>query len=223
MDRLTRALVESAVEVFQPPGPVIEIGSYQVEGDRYANLRPLFPRRHYLGCDMRQGPGVDRVERLEALTFSDGCAGTVLCLNVIEHAWDFRKGVEEIHRITAPGGLALLSSAFNFRIHAHPDDYWRFTPRAMELLFKDFEGVLYGWQGSDKMPRLVFALGIKRSCDTLAEKADSWRRGTLGLWRQRPSLRARLGAIPAGLLVGRKHLQAIRQWGRLTICVSPRG
>ena len=33
LDALTRALVESAVAVFQPPPPVLEIGSLQVQGE----------------------------------------------------------------------------------------------------------------------------------------------------------------------------------------------
>jgi len=110
LDALTRALVESAVAVFDPPGPVLEIGSLQVQGEAVGDLRTLFPGAQYVGCDMIDGPGVDRVERLESLAFADGWAGTVLCLNVLEHAWDFRQGMEEIRRVTAPGTAAAVGS-----------------------------------------------------------------------------------------------------------------
>ena len=60
------------------PGPVFEFGSFQVEGQLdYADLRSLFPGKAYVGCDMRPGPGVDRVEDVSAINLPDGAAGTV--------------------------------------------------------------------------------------------------------------------------------------------------
>ena len=223
MDKLTRALVASAVEVFRPPGPVVEIGSLQVDADESVNLRPLFPGRQYVGCDMRPGPGVDRVERLEALSFPDGYAGTVLCLNVIEHAWDFRKGVEEIVRVTAPGGLALMTTAFAIRVHGYPEDYWRFTPRAMERLFEAFPSHLYGWQSHEKDPHLVLALGLKAEPDDLDELAAAWRRAALARWDERPPLRVRIGAAFGGAMFGKRHFRTLRHFSELSIRVGRPG
>jgi hypothetical protein len=45
--------------------PVVEIGSFQVPSqEEYADMRPS-SRKEYIGCDMRPGPGVDRVENVE--------------------------------------------------------------------------------------------------------------------------------------------------------------
>ena len=220
MDALTRALVESAVAVFDPPGPVLEIGSLQVQGEAVGDLRSLFPGKPYVGCDMTDGPGVDRVERLEALSFGDGWAGTVLCLNVLEHAWDFRRGAEEILRVTAPGGLALVTTVFEFHVHAYPEDYWRFTPRAMERLFEGFPSVLFGWQGHPKTPRLVFALGLKRGREGLGDLAGAWRRETLTRWTERPPLCDRLRAAVGGALFGKRGFRAVRYWRDLAIEVG---
>ena len=220
MDTLTRALVESMVEVFNPPGPVVEIGALQVDGDEAINLRPLFPGRAYTGCDMRPGPGVDQIEQLEALSFSNGHAGTVLCLNVLEHAWEMRRGVEELHRVTAPGGLALATTVFAFHVHGYPEDYWRFTPRAMERLFAGFDSCLYGWQGHPKMPRAVFVLGLKSRPGDLSQRAEAWRRGALARWRDRPSVLGFVGASLAGGLFGKGNFRAMRHLRDLTVCVG---
>jgi len=222
VDALTRALVESACAVFEPPGPVLEIGSLQVQAGGVGDLRPLFADRKFIGCDMMPGPGVDRVERLEALSFADDSAGTVLCLNVFEHAWDFRRGAEEIRRVTAPGGLALVTAPFEFHIHAYPEDYWRFTPRALERLFEGFESVLYGWQGHPKTPRLVFALGLRRPPPGLDDLAEEWRRETLRRWTERPPLVDRVRAAVGGLVFGRRGFRHVRHWRDLTVRVSPR-
>jgi len=223
MDALTRALVESAKAVFDPPGPVLEIGSLQVQGEAVGDLRPLFPGKEYVGCDMQTGPGVDRIERLESLSLPDGWAGTVLCLNVFEHAWDFRRGAEEIRRVTAPGGLALVVTLFEFHIHAYPEDYWRFTPRALERLFDGFGSVLYGWQGHPKTPRLVFALGLKASPENLEELAEQWRSETLVRWTERPPLWDRVRAGVGGALLGKRGFRRIRHWRDLVIHVGAVG
>ena len=222
MDALTRGLVESAVEVFDLPGPVLEIGSRQVQGEQVGNLRSLFAGKEYVGCDMMDGPGVDRVERLEALSFEDGWAGTVLCLNVFEHAWDFRKGAQEILRVTAPHGFALVTTVFEFHVHAYPEDYWRFTPRAMERLLDGFPSVLFGWQGHAKTPRHVFALGLKEPNERLGDLAEAWRRETLRRWTERPALWDRLRAGVGGALFGKRGFRTIRHWRDLAIEVGGR-
>jgi SAM-dependent methyltransferase len=222
LDALSRALVESMVAVFSPADPVLEIGSRQVQAPGVGDLRPLFGGKTYVGCDMEPGPGVDRVERIEALSFPDGWASLVLCLNVFEHAWDFRKGMEEIHRVTAPHGLALVVTAFEFHVHGYPEDYWRFTPRALERLFERFDSVLCGWQGHPKRPRLVFALGFRTCREGLEALAERWRRETLARWKEGSSGWDRFRSAAGGLLFGSRAFRALRHWRDLTIRVSER-
>jgi len=222
VDALTKSLVEAAVAVFQPPDPVVEIGSLLVQDRAVGDLRPFFAGREFIGCDMQPGPGVDRVERLEALSFADGFAGTVLCLNVFEHAWEFWRGAQEIARITRPGGLALVTAPFEFHIHAYPDDYFRFTPRGLARLMGGFRSVIYGWQGHPKTPRLVFAGGIKGERPDLAALAESWRRETLARWTEYPPLWDRFRAAVGGGLFGKRGFRTVRHWRDLTVETSAR-
>ena len=76
-----KAFVQLIAETFDCPAPVYEFGSYQVEGQvEYADLRATFKGKNYVGCDMRPGPGVDRVEDVSNISIGDGEAGTVLCI-----------------------------------------------------------------------------------------------------------------------------------------------
>jgi SAM-dependent methyltransferase len=222
LDALTRALVESVVAVFNPPDPVLEIGSLQVQEGAVGDLRAIFAGRQFVGCDMQAGPGVDRVERLEALTLPDGWAGTVLCLNVFEHAWDFHRGAAEILRVTRPGGLALITAPFEFHIHAYPDDYWRFTPQALARLMGGFESVIGGWQGHPKTPRLVFALGLRSRPADLAALAAAWKRETFDRWQEYPPLWDRFRAAVGGTLFGKRGFRGVRHWRDLAIEVAER-
>lgn len=51
-----------------------------------------------------------------------------LCLNTLEHVYDARFVLREIRRVLKPGGIVHITVPFIFRIHAHPDDYFRATP-----------------------------------------------------------------------------------------------
>jgi SAM-dependent methyltransferase len=63
----------------------------------------------------------------------------VVCTEVLEHTLQPFDAVKEIKRILKPGGVALVSVPYNFRIHGPLPDCWRFTEHGLRALFKDFE------------------------------------------------------------------------------------
>lgn len=133
MDRVCNAWVRRLSELVDFPGPIVEFGSLwrlsyvASDGTNVYDLRPLFPGKEYVGCDLRRGHGVDRVEDMARTTLDTASVGTILCLNVIEHVRDPIRAVEECRRILRPGGLIVLQSLFHFHLHGLPRDYWRFT------------------------------------------------------------------------------------------------
>jgi SAM-dependent methyltransferase len=157
-----KAFCRLVAETFDCPGPVFEFGAYQVEGQEgYADLRSLFPGREYVGCDMRPGPGVDRVEDVTAIRLPDGSAGTVLCIETFEHVFEVRRAFDEVFRILKPGGMFVITSPLNFRIHGYPDDYWRMTPSCLRRMLEPYGGRISGYQGYRAFPHTVMGLGIK--------------------------------------------------------------
>jgi SAM-dependent methyltransferase len=157
-----RAFVAAAAEVFPLAGPVFEFGSYVVPGQEHiGDLRGLFHGRKYVGCDMREGPGVDRVEDLGRLTIADDSLPTVVCVETLEHVFEVRRAVDEIIRVLAPGGIVMISTPFNFYLHNYPGDYWRLTPSCLQGLLAPLGATAVGWQGVDSFPHTVFALGCK--------------------------------------------------------------
>jgi len=157
-----KAFCRLAAQAFDCPGPVYEFGSYQVEGQvDYANLRGLFPGKTYVGCDFRQGPGVDRVEDVTAINLPDASVGTVLCIETFEHVFDVHKAFDEVFRVLKPGGLFLITSPFNFRIHGYPDDYWRMTPSCLRRKLSPYGARLSGYQGHVNFPHTVMAVAMK--------------------------------------------------------------
>lgn len=161
-----REFVAIAARAFKLLGPVYEFGSYLVEGqgDR-GDLRGLFAGRDYIGCDMRPGPGVDRLEDLARLNLPDGAAGTIVCVDTLEHVFEIGRAVDEMIRVLAPGGVMLIAVPFNFYIHNHPSDYWRLTPSCLDRLLAPLDAVVVGSQGMEPSPHTVFAIGAKAPVD----------------------------------------------------------
>jgi len=104
--------------------PIYEIGSYRVEGqETFADLRSFFPGKIYVGCDLRDGLGVDRVEDVHNLKIRSDSIGTVLIFDTLEHVENVHRAMEEIHRVLKPGGMVIMSSVMKFPIHDYPSDY----------------------------------------------------------------------------------------------------
>jgi SAM-dependent methyltransferase len=170
-----KAFCRLVAETFDCPGPVFEFGSYQVDGQEgYANLRALFANKSYVGCDMRPGPGVDRVEDVTAISLPDESAGTVLCIETFEHVFDVSKAFDEIFRLLKPGGIFVITSPLNFRIHGYPDDYWRMTPNCLRRQLSPYAARVSGYQGYHAFPHTVMGIGLKApvtlDCVTRLEK-----------------------------------------------------
>jgi hypothetical protein len=66
--------------------PIYEFGSFQVPSQvDFADLRPLFRHKEYVGCDMREGIGVDKILNLHDIDIPAESVGTVLCFDTLEH------------------------------------------------------------------------------------------------------------------------------------------
>lgn len=51
-----------------------------------------------------------------------------ISFNTLEHVYDASALVAEMHRVLKPGGEIHICVPWMFRIHGHPDDYFRATP-----------------------------------------------------------------------------------------------
>ena len=162
MHRLVHLFVKAVAAELPIQGPVVEIGSFQVEGqEEIADLRPFFPGLSYVGVDVRPGTGVDRIEDACALSFAEGSIGTVLMMETLEHISDPARALAEVRRTLRPDGLFVLSTPFALQIHEYPNDYWRFTPAAYDLMLETLGPRLTGSIGPEKDPLFVFGIAFR--------------------------------------------------------------
>jgi len=205
MNHFLFGVARAITETFTLPEPILEIGSYQVEGqERVANLRSLFPGREYLGVDMRPGPGVDRVADVEALPLPDASIGTVITFNTFEHVRRFWRGFDEIHRVLRPDGVLIVSCPFHFHIHNYPHDYWRFTPAAFEFLLDRYPNKIIGWHGARKRPWGIWAAAFREGRTAITPEQYQRYRSLMAKYAHEPPqswsrrLRYRLASLVGG-------------------------
>lgn len=175
-----RQFVKIVSETIPIREPIYEFGALQVPGQvGWADLRPFFPDREYVGCDMQEGPGVDRILDLHDIDLPSESVGTVLALDTLEHVEYPHRALEEIYRVLRPGGVAVISSVMDFPIHDYPFDYWRFTPKAFESLLRAFEHSFVGSAGRPDFPHTVVGIGFKSKSgppEDFFGRFDEWKR-----------------------------------------------
>jgi len=81
--------------------------------------------------------GIDVVGDILNLSFKDESFDTVISTQVLEHVEKPWIMVKEIQRILRKDGICILTAPFLVPYHADPCDYFRYTKKGIESLFKN--------------------------------------------------------------------------------------
>jgi len=97
-----------------------------------------------VGVDMQEGDGVDFVADLENWTetrryLRPGSFAHIECRSVLEHSRRPWLMAATIERLLMQGGTLDVSAPFVWRVHARPNDYFRYTTEAIRELFPGIE------------------------------------------------------------------------------------
>lgn len=123
--------VARQVAHLQPEGPVLEVGSYDVNG----SVRDLFPDP-YLGVDLRPGPGVDLVADA-GMTELERKFNALVCVETLEHCRYPVDVLANMCRAALPGAVFIGTWPFLFPLHDYPSDYWRATPEGFKVALEE--------------------------------------------------------------------------------------
>jgi len=215
MRRAINTSIRLFSEIFNPRGPVAELGSYYSPGyENICDLRRYFKGREYIGCDIRRGYGVDRIEDAQALSFCSGSIGTVLLFEILEHLPSPEKALSEAWRVLSDHGLLALSVPFNYRLHGFPTDYWRFTASGVYSLLSGFENKVVFTLGPRLKPAFVFAVAAKTASADFVEKKAQFQSAVYKTFQQ-SRFRGHISVFKErardffGHLLGRAELSAI--------------
>ncbi|MEK7467385.1 MAG: class I SAM-dependent methyltransferase [Planctomycetota bacterium] len=73
----------------------------------------------------------------DRLPYDDASIDSELCCNVLEHIYNHRHLLREMHRILKPGGALVGFVPFLYVYHPDPQDYFRYTSTALVRLLED--------------------------------------------------------------------------------------
>jgi SAM-dependent methyltransferase len=117
---------------------------------------------YLLGFDEGQVTNVEYPEyNLLNLPFEDGEFDAVVSDQVLEHVEGCPcDAIDESFRVLKKGGISLHTTCFFNPIHAAPNDFWRFTPNALELLAKKHAKVMDSGGWGNPLVWLFCAIGL---------------------------------------------------------------
>ena len=114
-------------------------GRTLVVGAGLEDYSALIPSTHELiTTDIFRSPQTNTVADAHNLPFNDNSFDSYVAIEVLEHLQSPIKAATEIHRVLKPGGVAILSVPFLFRVHGDPNDFQRLTRSGLQVLFEDF-------------------------------------------------------------------------------------
>jgi SAM-dependent methyltransferase len=61
---------------------------------------------------------------------------TVLCLNTLEHIFNYEQFLSESKRVLKPKGKIVLAVPFLVQVHPSPKDYFRYSEQALKRMFE---------------------------------------------------------------------------------------
>ncbi len=155
----TIRFVRCVRETFDLRGPVHEYGMATLAAPLAATGN-LSADAEAEGANARRADWTESLDDLTHLPFASGTAGTVACLNVLQHAAEPGAVAAEMIRLLAPGGVLLVCSCTGGQA-ASADLLWRPAPHAFQTLTAPLDATLIGWQGPEGNPHGIYAIGAK--------------------------------------------------------------
>lgn len=115
-------------------GAVLDVG-----GTKNAAYQKLFKGdAAFTVMNISEQYGYDvKADAEEPFPFPDASFDHVLLLNVLELLYDYRLTLAECRRVLKPGGTIVCVNPFLVQVHHNPDDYFRFTDKALRRIFEE--------------------------------------------------------------------------------------
>lgn len=137
---------------------VLELGSGRPVNGRYLySARCFFDDSNTFVCSDIDPSFGHRV--VDVTTLAEAAAyDVILCLNVLEHVYDFHAAVARMFQALKPGGRLALFLPGYYPLHDEPHDYWRFTEHAIRRLLAPHAIVAFRRRGLRQYPIAYFAV-----------------------------------------------------------------
>ncbi len=128
-----RALEYEQLNAMTIKGKVLDVGGGK--NARYAKFLTDADTVESVNIDPEIAPTY-LLEPGQPFPIEDNTFDNAVCMNTLEHIYDAKFVINETYRVLKPGGTAVITIPFLFRLHGHPDDFFRGTPSWWEESIK---------------------------------------------------------------------------------------
>lgn len=134
-DSLNRRALYTFLSEHSLDGSIIDLG-----GSLNASYHPEIKGNHtFTVVNIDTNYGYDIYADLEkSLPLENESYDHALLLNVLEHIYNYRTLMQEMHRILKPNATVLHITPFLVQEHGCPYDYFRYTKETLRLLYEEF-------------------------------------------------------------------------------------
>jgi SAM-dependent methyltransferase len=151
-------------------GRILEIGG------RANPYTELFPDFDYLCLDLEEtGPGVIQGDITNCPEIESESFDAIISVDVFEHIREPWLAAPEITRLLKPGGFTYHSTLFSWRYHPCPVDYWRYTPDALQFLFKELRLLDSDFDTVERRRNLIGKGDHRITPDAFGGWRENWR------------------------------------------------
>lgn len=133
MYSLFRKLTYDKISNLKLDGQILDLG-----GIKDAKYHKLIKGQHNIEVvNIDDNSGADFSFNLEhKFPMENDSYDNIICLNVLEHIFDYQNVVNESFRILKSGGSIINVTPFLLNVHECPNDYFRYTKQALYKIFE---------------------------------------------------------------------------------------
>lgn len=115
-------------------GTILDLG-----GSRNADYHKLIQGEHtFTTVNLDTANGCDVYADLEQpFPIKNDTYDAVVCMNILEHIFNYRQFLGEAHRVLRNGGTFVVLVPFLIQVHPSPHDYFRFSGEALLRILQE--------------------------------------------------------------------------------------
>jgi SAM-dependent methyltransferase len=116
-------------------GVILDVG-----GGKKSEYHALLKGEHtFYSINLYESAKPDAIVDIEyAFPLQSDTYDHAICMNVLEHVFEFENVISETARVIKKGGTIVIATPMLYKIHGSPDDYLRYTESALRRVAKKY-------------------------------------------------------------------------------------
>jgi len=141
---------------------ILELASGKLhKGEYYYSVNNYFESSNeFIQSDIKEEYG-HRIIDATTMKFKDEF-DIVLCMNLLEHVYDFQSVVDNIYEALKTNGMAIIIVPAFYPLHDEPYDFWRFTEHSLRKILHCFSINKIQHNGIRQYPFAYYVEAVKR-------------------------------------------------------------